>query len=176
MVSIRSNNFETNSSSFHTITLCDDNQYHLWSDGDLMYDHRTKSLMSFDEYYENYIAELGKLLATDSDIKINKAQLEEAEVAFNLEKSIALEVWKEHTNAKYNYNEYTNHFSRFSDDFDTSILMSDAEISALLFKKNLFLDGVMSLGCFLDQSDDSFENSQMFKNSLAHIVGYIESF
>lgn len=46
MLNIRSNTFETNSSSVHTLVMCSDDQYHKWIHGELYLD--------VDEYAEDH--------------------------------------------------------------------------------------------------------------------------
>lgn len=51
---IRRNVFETNSSSVHSITMCTDEEYNRWIDGELIYDRGSEELVEItDEIREN---------------------------------------------------------------------------------------------------------------------------
>ena len=55
---IRRGLFETNSSSVHSITMCDDDTYKKWENGELLYDSWNEKFISkneIDKKYEEYV-------------------------------------------------------------------------------------------------------------------------
>lgn len=55
---IRRGLFETNSSSVHSITMCDDDTYTKWKNGELLYDSWNEKFVSeneIDKEYEEYV-------------------------------------------------------------------------------------------------------------------------
>ena len=49
MISVRRGVFETNSSSTHSITMCSENEYDKWENGELLLDRYDKVLMTKEE-------------------------------------------------------------------------------------------------------------------------------
>lgn len=52
---IRNNVFETNSSSTHSLTLCDTSDFEDWKNGQLMYNMKKDKLITLDEAREEYV-------------------------------------------------------------------------------------------------------------------------
>lgn len=47
---IRKSVFETNSSSVHSLTMCSDDEWQKWKDGDLLYNRWNKKFTTYEEY------------------------------------------------------------------------------------------------------------------------------
>ena len=54
MISVRRNVFETNSSSTHTITMCSENEYDKWRNGELLFDRWEDEFITKEEYSKIY--------------------------------------------------------------------------------------------------------------------------
>jgi hypothetical protein len=55
MISVRRNVFETNSSSTHSITMCSEDEYNKWKNGELLYERWEETF-----YTKNQIIEKAK--------------------------------------------------------------------------------------------------------------------
>lgn len=49
MIQIRRNIFETNSSSVHSITLCSENEFQKWKNGEIFFDRCEEKFLTFEE-------------------------------------------------------------------------------------------------------------------------------
>ena len=88
MLKIRQGVFETNSSSVHSMIMCNDKEYNKLDNGELFIHPWNESLMTFDEavrrYYRDcsaYDAEQFEQMSREEQVEI----LEENDVAYSLE-------------------------------------------------------------------------------------------
>lgn len=54
MISVRRNVFETNSSSTHSLTMCSEDEYNKWKNGEMFYDSWNDELITKEEYLKQY--------------------------------------------------------------------------------------------------------------------------
>lgn len=52
MIQVRNNIFETNSSSVHSITICPEDEFEKWKNGELLFDRDTDELISLEKAEE----------------------------------------------------------------------------------------------------------------------------
>ena len=96
MEQIRRNVFETNSSSTHSITICSEDEYTKWKNGEMFFNRWTEELITMEKYNEEiakFKEEFEKIYC-DYEWKDEKTKQE------------ALEEWLNEDKTYYSYEEY----------------------------------------------------------------------
>lgn len=96
MEQIRRNVFETNSSSTHSITICSEDEYNKWKNGEMFFNRWTEELITMEKYNE--------------EIAKSKEEFEKIYCDYEWKdeetKQEALEKWLNEDKTYYSYEEY----------------------------------------------------------------------
>lgn len=174
MVTIRQNTFETNSSSVHCLVMCNDNDYTQWLKGEMLYCDTDTALVSFDDYFDDFIAHYiheldegkGYEFEDDEELKIRGKDREDILLqVVNLDRLSARDVW-DRIAAIRNSADYES----YEDSLDP-----DEEFTPEgFFENSLRLDGLQSYEFFMNDEDyeHHFESKLDTTAGLIHAFGY----